>query len=618
MSPYEVYDLETYRNQFLYCCMDLLDQKIQIFEVSNEIDDRELIFDHLKLITHQIGYNNKEFDYPVIDYILQNKSKLLLVKPEDFAWMIHERANEIIQNNEFFRGRPKIKQLDLYKLNHFDRFKISLKYCGFGLRMPVLQDLPVSHDALLTSDQMATMRTYNINDVETTYALYLKSKPLIEMRNRSTQDLGIDCSSMSNTAVARNTFIQKYCQLSGMNKYELKDLSTHHTVLRLRDVIDKKVSFKTPKYQKLLEDLMKDETNIVYDKFEYKFTCNTIVCDIKKGGLHSLHNPGYFTNKEMYLDDEDFSSYYPYLILSLGICPAHLDPVYFLKLMKEIVEAKMNYQKAGDKIGTMNAKISANSVFGLLSSDGSPIKDLKCLYQTTINGELFLLMLCEQLEMIEGVQLKYQNTDGVMIQYGEKAKDQAKKVIEDFAIFINIPLESVPMKAIYLESVSSYIAIKENGEVKRKGSFAKIGDKTLKDDSSANIVAIALEEYFVNGTPVKQTVENHNDIFDFYIGVKKFDNQTYMNSQLIMGDNYETLYHDKVLRFYVTTSSSVITKLYDSGKKESVIKGYNTQVAQVHEDIPMKDYKINYKYYINQANKIIDKIFLCDSEINFE
>ena len=302
----------------------------------------------------------------------------------------------------------------------------------------------------------------------------------------------------------------------------------------------------------------------------------------------------------------------------MEICPNHLDPVYFLKLMKEIVEAKMNYQKAGDKIGTMNAKISANSVFGLLSSDGSPIKDLKCLYQTTINGELFLLMLCEQLEMIEGVQLKYQNTDGVMIQYGEKAKNQAKKVIEDFAIFINIPLESVPMKAIYLESVSSYIAIKENGEVKRKGSFAKIGDKTLKDDSSANIVAIALEEYFVNGTPVKQTVENHNDIFDFYIGVKKFENQTYMNSQLIMGDNYETLYHDKVLRFYVTTSSSVITKLYDSGKKESVIKGYNTQVAQVHEDMPMKDYKINYKYYINQANKIIDKIFLCDSEINFE
>ena len=80
MSTYEVYDLETYRNQFLYCCMDLLDQKIQIFEVSNEIDDRELIFHHLKLITHQIGYNNKEFDYPVIDYILQNKSKLLLVK----------------------------------------------------------------------------------------------------------------------------------------------------------------------------------------------------------------------------------------------------------------------------------------------------------------------------------------------------------------------------------------------------------------------------------------------------------------------------------------------------------------------------------------------------------
>jgi hypothetical protein len=34
--------------------------------------------------------------------------------------------------------------------------------------------------------------------------------------------------------------------------------------------------------------------------------------------------------------------------------------------------------------------------------------------------------------------------------------------------------------------------------------------------------------------------------------------------------------------------------------------------------MPMKDYKINYKYYINQANKIIDKIFLCDSEINFE
>lgn len=619
MNSFEVYDLETYRNQFLYCYMDLMTKEYTTLEVSNEVDNRDLIYEHLSNVTHQIGYNNKGFDYPIIEYILLNKKKLLLVKADDFAWMIHEKANEIIQGNDYYYTQLDIKQLDLYKLNHFDRFKISLKYCGFGLRMLVLQDLPIRPDSLLTSEQMNIMRGYVVNDVETTYALYERSKPLIELRKQSKIDYHFDCSSMSNTAVARNVFIKDYCQLTGINKYELKELSTTHNFIYPRDVISDKIKFTTPKYQELLDKLMLDNTNLVTDDLKYRFSCNTITCDIKKGGLHSLNNAGYYTNKGVLLWDEDFSAFYPNILLALELSPAHLNKEAFLTIVRKILQAKIDNQAKGDKLKTANAKISINSIYGLLNAEGSPVKDDKVLYSVTLNGELFLLMMCERFEQFQELKVKYQNTDGVMIQFPEYLKSQINDISYEFSKNINIPLEIVPIKAIYLENVSSYIAIQEDGKIKRKGSFKKLEDRELKDDSSAMIVPIALEQYFVNGIPIRETIEKHTYIFDFYIGVKKIDHATYYSyAQLKNGESIIHDYHDKVIRFYVTTDSSTLTKIYGSGKKEAVIKGYNTKIAQIHEELQMNEYKINYNYYIHQANKIIDKIFLSDSEMKFE
>ena len=129
------------------------------------------------------------------------------------------------------------------------------------------------------------MRKYVINDVETTYALYEKSKGLLELRQRSKKDYGIDFSSMSNTAVGRNAFISEYCKLSGLNRYELKELKTTHHVVKIRDVISDKIIFKTEKYNELLNKLINDETNLITSDFTHKFQCKEVISVIKKGGL---------------------------------------------------------------------------------------------------------------------------------------------------------------------------------------------------------------------------------------------------------------------------------------------------------------------------------------------
>lgn len=619
----EVYDLETYINQFLYCWYNISTKEMRTFEVSEEVDDRIEMYEHLSKVTHQIGYNNKGFDYPIIEYIILNKNKLLLVKAVDFAWMIHDLANKLINDQRgddkkaYYKPRLKIKQLDLFKLNHFDRSKISLKYCAFGLRMENLIDLPVKPNVMLSSEEMDKIRNYVINDVLTTLRLYEHSAPILVLRKRSSLDYGMDCSSMSNTAVARNGFIKAYCEETGLDKYELKNLSVEYGRLTMEDVIHPLVKFKTPKYQKLLDDMLADQTNLMTRDFEYRFQCESIVCDIKKGGLHSLHKPEYFTNKDLLLTDFDFSSYYPYLLLIMMLSPEYLDKRVFLKLVKQMIDSKMAYQKAGDKVGKENAKISVNSLYGLLKSKGSPVRDAKVLYQVTVNGQLFLLMLTEQLELLDNVVVKYQNTDGIMAQYPKEMKEEVERVTKEFEEYIKIPLEAVPMKEVYLQSVSSYIAITEKGDVKRKGQFKKIEDKELKDDSSANIVAIALEQYFVNNIPIKKTILEHQNIFDFYIGMKKLENQIYRYNVLVDGVSTTVDYHDKVIRFYVSKQNSVITKLTDEGKRTSIIKGYTTTMAQNHIEKPMADYKINYSYYIHECNKIIDDIFLCDSQIQF-
>ena len=102
--------------------------------------------------------------------------------------------------------------------------------------------------------------------------------------------------------------------------------------------------------------------------------------------------------------------------------------------------------------------------------------------------------------------------------------------------------------------MNNYVEIQEGGKAKAKGGYLVKGISTVgafNINNSCCIVATALKEYFVNGTPVEETIENCNDIFQFQIIAKA--GAKYKEAYHVVGDRKEQV--QKVNRVYATADT---------------------------------------------------------------
>ena len=120
-----IYDLET-----LAGCFTITSYNIDTHEIFQSVlhKDRfefhELI-DHLNECRAQIGFNNNNFDYPIIHFILKNQYNWGHLSKSQVITEIYNEAQRIINDqNPFGTQIPlkevKIPQLDLFRLWHFN------------------------------------------------------------------------------------------------------------------------------------------------------------------------------------------------------------------------------------------------------------------------------------------------------------------------------------------------------------------------------------------------------------------------------------------------------------------------------------------------------------------
>ena len=175
-------------------------------------------------------------------------------------------------------------------------------------------------------------------------------------------------------------------------------------------------------------------------------------------------------------------------------------------------------------------------------------------------------------------------------------------------------LEYSYYKMMAIVDVSTYIAVYEDGSIKHKSDFEI--DKELHKNPSMRIVPIALEKYFVEGIPVEETIKNHKDIFDFCLMTrcpKKFDlYYYYMKDGQIHKDKLS-----KTTRYYASKKGGTLFKINNEtqGKTGVLIGQYVTLFNKYHE-LPFEEYDIDYNFYINECNKIIDKIEIKEEQLS--
>jgi hypothetical protein len=125
------------------------------------------------------------------------------------------------------------------------------------------------------------------------------------------------------------------------------------------------------------------------------------------------------------------------------------------------------------------------------------------------------------------------NTDGLFVKlYHENDLDIIKEVCKEWENRTRMSLDYEIFTKIYQKDVNNYIVIHEDGSYESKGAYVK---KLNNLDYDLPIVNKALVEYFINGAPVEETINNCNDLKEFQMIVKvsnKFQYAQHGNKKL--------------------------------------------------------------------------------------
>ena len=199
-----VYDIETYPNYFLIHFYNITTGEELYFEISAFVNDEKLLQDFLKTKNLQlIGFNNINFDYPLLHCTILRKSN-------NTSESINIEANRIIKAkySAIWDNQIKIPQLDLYKIWHYDNKNkaTSLKWLEFAMRSHDVRDLPYTPGSILTKQQMDDVKLYCRHDVQETYKFFLKSKKHIEIRQFYSQLEGINLINASEIKMSKEIF----------------------------------------------------------------------------------------------------------------------------------------------------------------------------------------------------------------------------------------------------------------------------------------------------------------------------------------------------------------------------------------------------------------------------
>jgi len=640
MGKVWAYDIETMKNFF--CVVFKSKDEYRIFEVSARKDELRGLYRFLKNeVKTLIGFNNVRFDAQVIEMFLQSPKAFKDIQGAKRANLLYQYAQDVIDRsrNGEFPPYPEYKlsipQIDLYLINHYNNVNksTSLKWLEFSLRWPKVQDLPYEHDTILTVDKMDEVIEYCVNDVDATYEFAKTDGCQKLIKLRTTQDKEYPYLNLKNKAdssVGESLMLHYMSEALNVKKSDLKKKQTVWSKVALKDCILDYISFQTEGFAEVLEKMKK---TVVYDgegdAFNHTVLHGGIEYEFGEGGLHASWCDKVFEEDDNHLIlDYDFASFYPNISIKNRFYPKHLSETFC-----DIYESIYNKRKKIPKSDPRNYsyKIILNGTYGKSKDQHSFLRDMRFQLQITINGQLILAMLAERLSLIDGVTIIQANTDGVTVKAHKSKYDEVLTVCKGIEELTGLELEEAQYKKMVLSNVNNYLAQYKNGETKLKGILWAIDVEPHKN-SSQRIVQIALKRYFVDGVPVEDTIKNHLNhegygwneekkeyeikaygIYDFCIGRKVKSNQTFA---LVRRVGEREVLTDKVLRYYITTKTCRMVKLFDDGREQAINKGYDVEMFMEYED--RQDYQINYQYYIAECNKIITGIEGGNSQIGFQ
>lgn len=474
-----------------------------------------------------VSFNGNGYDVPMITVALCGYNV------EQLKWLNDRMIVEKVKPWEL--GLPEWKPRD-----HIDVMEVapgagSQKQYAGRIHCKKMQDLPYDPSQRLTPPQIEEVELYCENDLDVLEALHGALAPQLKQRVRLSARYGMDLRSKSDAQLAE-AVLKKRCEQAVGQRLFKAPIDWN---LKFRYKIPSFISFRTPQLQRALE-LVRDSVFTIGDKGTVTMPPQLEGLTVQIGnssykmgigGLHSQEKCVVHKSDDNYiLRDSDVASYYPSLMINSGEVPTALGRAFigeFSALKNERLTAKALEGKLKREgfVGTVEwqdanadnegGKIMINGTFGKTGSPYSILFAPEMLIQTTLTGQLALLMLIEWHEL-EGIAVVSANTDGIVTKCPRNMVDLSDALVKRWETLTGLEMETVEYRACYSRDVNNYFIVKADGSVKRKGEFSR-GGLLEKKNPDVEICSDAVADFLANGTPILYTLAACRDIRKFVV-----------------------------------------------------------------------------------------------------
>ena len=359
--------------------------------------------------------------------------------------------------------------------------------------------------------------------------------------------------------------------------------------------------------------------------------------------MHGAAKKGiYESDDDMVIMSSDVTSFYPNLAIKNQWSPGHFPKEEFCNQYEWFFDERKKIPKSNP----MNYvyKIILNSTFGLSNDEKSFFYDPELCMRITINGQLTLMMLYEQImERIPGAVALLQNTDGVETIIPREYMDTYMQICKEWEEKTNLNLEHDTYQKLVLADVNNYIGVNEFinvditkfREVKKsqphylfkvendKFSFAPVKlkgrfdfhDLQLHKNKSKLVIPKAIYQYFVNDILPEDYLDQNKNILDYCIGGKSKGNCKQVARSIESGELSEVELQ-KINRYYISKEGVKIIKVNKNDNREIQLESgrwLQTVYNKMEVEPKWENYNINKIYYMNAIESEINSILAVSS-----
>lgn len=575
-----IYDCEVFKYDWVIVFKDNKTETYTVIHNDNEAL-RMSINDDI-----YIGFNSKHYDQYIIKAIAADFT------PEEV-----KKLNDYIMGDGQGWEYPQLQDF-YFSFNNIDirddmQNTLSLKSIEGHLRLPIREsnvDFDIDHS--LSKEELEEVIKYCKYDVDSTDEIvklrsdYLKTKANLGKR------AGIDivkAMAMTNAKLTAQMLGAKFVSRDDGREYD------YPPELELAVIPSEVIDFFNTIYDKSIPDdeLFKTSLDIVI---------GDMPCTYAWGGVHGSQSKYHEESTDTrVIQNRDVASLYPTIIEEYQYLSRNVaDPELYYQMRKDRITAK----HSGNKQTAKDLKLPLNTVSGAQENKFNDLYDPLPTRSLRISGQLFLTVLTMRLlNACKSIKLLNLNTDGLMYSVDKDELSLVDGICATWEKETRFELETDDISKVWIKDVNNLLLIKTNGSVKTVGGYLNYGISEKGAWSINNnmiIVKKALIEYFVNNTPLEDTINNCEDIFDFQI-IAKAGSKYSRAYQLVNGEEIPV---QKVNRVYSTSDTRYGTLI-----KVKAIDGSKAKIENLPEHCIIDNENqltiddIDKEFYINLAKK---------------